>query len=586
MAGETDMNLDFESDAVASNVSSYQAFTSIERYNSHQNAVVSSPVRAPRVHSGYFEVHPGDVWSGNNTVRTLANRTTGETVGQEYFYAVSFYIPSSVNPIRNNLIWELHHPSSLYNLSGLGVAPHAIHLRDDGGMKVMCRVATGNGVVGSGWSTWYPNNPLGTVVYDTWMSVLVHLVLTEANAGTVEYWFDNTGTVDSSFGSGTPDFSLYNVPTMPFCNSAGVHNVSLYTEMGLYTGSGSTDKQSIVYISGAWRRTTKANAVATLIGDGGTTPPAPGSSTPAANTRARRIGVSAAGSGRNGFSFNYKSGSKFATGLGAGETGQIKDMHVYVAPNDGSASTQGLKFVVYADSSGEPGALLGSEGTVSVAGNAAAGWQKLTLSTPIEFTGSDIWLMIHADSPTNRLFYATDASSGGLRYNVDTYSDGPSDPAGTMGSDNIIMSIVADYDVASGTDTTAPTIASASVTASSLVMTYDENLAATTPAGGDFVVTVDATPVQVTTVQVSGTTVTLSLGTPVVSGQTVLLSYTQASGRELQDAAGNKCANLSSSAVTNATAAGTPHRVTTVARTVASGHTGSGSHVPGLGGGI
>ncbi len=108
-------------------------------------------------------------------------------------------------------------------------------------------------------------------------------------------------------------------------------------------------------------------------------------------------------------------------------------------------------------------------------------------------------------------------------------------------------------------DTTAPTFASAAVDGTSLVITFDESLAAAPNlANGAFTVKVDGTAVTLTgTPSISGATVTLTLASAVAQGDTVTVSYVKpatGSGNKLQDAAGNETASFTDETVTNNTA--------------------------------
>ncbi|RDI73316.1 Polysaccharide lyase [Gaiella occulta] len=420
MAGETDLDLDFEADAVASNVSSFSKFSGLERNSAHQNAVVSSPVRSPRLHAGYFEVHPGDVWAGNNTVRALANRSdTGETTGQEYWWAVSFRVPSTVNPIRDNLVWELHHPASLYNLAALGVAPHAIHLRNEAGtMKVECRVAAGNGTVGVGYANWAPNNVLATLVYDVWISVLVHIVFTETSTGTIEYWIDTTGTVDSTFGTGAPAYSQYSAQTMPYCNSANVHNVSLYTEVGLYTGGSTTDKQSIIYVDGVWRRRTRADAVAKLTG-GGSSPANPNDAQPAGYLGGN---YTVTGSSLNGSQADKQRCSKILVPT----TGTVNQLRVYIEPQ-AVVGTELVKLAVWRGTSADPsGAPVGTTAELAFTSSSPAGWYVADVLTPFAVTaGETVWAGMINGGAANIAFERYAVSAGAFRLMAAPYANGP-----------------------------------------------------------------------------------------------------------------------------------------------------------------
>uniref|UniRef100_UPI00258CF454 Ig-like domain-containing protein n=1 Tax=Acinetobacter sp. TaxID=472 RepID=UPI00258CF454 len=112
-------------------------------------------------------------------------------------------------------------------------------------------------------------------------------------------------------------------------------------------------------------------------------------------------------------------------------------------------------------------------------------------------------------------------------------------------------------DITAG-DVTNPQFQSASIDSSGthLTLTYSEALDGNhPPAVGDFTVTVGGQVVTVTAVTVVGSTVVLSLGTPVTAGQAVTVGYTDpTAGNDLnaiQDLAGNDAASLPATPVTN-----------------------------------
>ena len=103
-------------------------------------------------------------------------------------------------------------------------------------------------------------------------------------------------------------------------------------------------------------------------------------------------------------------------------------------------------------------------------------------------------------------------------------------------------------------DTTAPALSSATVNGAELVLTYDEDLDETsTPAAGDFAVTVADSAVAVSDVAVSGATVTLTLSTGAGHGETVSISYTPSQSNPIRDTSENNADSLSDESVTNET---------------------------------
>ena len=104
-------------------------------------------------------------------------------------------------------------------------------------------------------------------------------------------------------------------------------------------------------------------------------------------------------------------------------------------------------------------------------------------------------------------------------------------------------------------DSTAPTLDTASVNGASLVLTYDENLDANSvPAASAYSVKVGSAPAaEPSRVAISGKTVTLTLATAAVAGDTVTLNYTVPPTNPVQDAEGNSSGALSNQDVTDIT---------------------------------
>ncbi|MGF3026869.1 beta strand repeat-containing protein, partial [Methylobacterium aquaticum] len=127
-------------------------------------------------------------------------------------------------------------------------------------------------------------------------------------------------------------------------------------------------------------------------------------------------------------------------------------------------------------------------------------------------------------------------------------------------------------------DATHPTLASATVNGTALVLTYDEALDALHgPSAGAFTVMAGDTAVTVSGVAVDAMakTVTLTLASAVTSGQTVTVAYTDPSAGDdtnaVQDAIGNDAATLSATSVTNTTAAQPAPTVTDAAIAISGG---------------
>ncbi|WP_181813487.1 heparin lyase I family protein [Gaiella occulta] len=233
----------------------YAPFSTLEcPHPSTQFQLVSSPVREGS-YAARFSITGNDVWS-NGSVRCLAAKyDTGETTGMDKYFRLSVYIPSP--GISSNLIWELHHPSSLYNLPGCGIAPFAL---TTDGSRLLFRIATGDCKVGAvNWSYWEPNIVIpGLSPYpkDTWIDLVIHIRFSESANGLVEVW----NRVGGGSWPSSPQLTRSNIPTMPFSNATGVHDAKLYTEMGLYPG-GPYSGSDTIYLDDYRRESSLAAAL-------------------------------------------------------------------------------------------------------------------------------------------------------------------------------------------------------------------------------------------------------------------------------------------------------------------------------------
>ena len=91
--------------------------------------------------------------------------------------------------------------------------------------------------------------------------------------------------------------------------------------------------------------------------------------------------------------------------------------------------------------------------------------------------------------------------------------------------------------------------AATSLDGASVVVTFSENIQATTAVNDDFTVTVAGTEATLTgSPSVSDRAVTLTVGTAITAGQTVTVAYTDPSADDdtaaVQDAAGNDAASV------------------------------------------
>lgn len=401
---------------------------------------------------------------------------------------------------------------------------------------------------------------LGAFSYG-WHEFKVYIKWGQAGVGRLKVWIDN-------FDS--PGLRLDYTGPIGYTDSTDLCN---YLKQGMYRNNGTAPNSSIFH-AGIRAGTTEADVGGSGGSGGGS------DAVPATNTRTRRFGKATVGSARNGFSANNKRGSKFATGLSGSEEADVKDLHIFIEGYDGTASTQKVTIGIYKDdgSGGGPGTKLGeSSAEITVAGNAAGAWVKVSPTT-IRVTGANAWLVAGSGTASNTLAYATDPVANALAFNSDTYDASPprlASPFGAFSLDAKEISICADYDVVAGSspgggDTTAPALQEVYTMANgdTIVLGYDEVLnTSSVPNTGDFSLLVNGGSHGINSVTINGSEVQVILASGISEGDTVTLSYTRASGREIEDIAGNLAANFSNQAVENLTVGeSVPVRITNIAR--------------------
>jgi hypothetical protein len=140
------------------------------------------------------------------------------------------------------------------------------------------------------------------------------------------------------------------------------------------------------------------------------------------------------------------------------EAGDITKLTMYVA---GGASLNHLKGLVYADSSGAPGAKLKEGNEITIAAGQALGWVDLTFASPLTIASAQtLWIGYKGESANGTIRY-TDAA-GTMAVKGATYSTAAPDPMGTLNVlDTHQWSVYATYTPATGSapaNTSLPTI--------------------------------------------------------------------------------------------------------------------------------
>jgi hypothetical protein len=124
--------------------------------------------------------------------------------------------------------------------------------------------------------------------------------------------------------------------------------------------------------------------------------------------------------------------------------GAISELSVYLAPTPNSGQ-QAIRGIVYGDSGGVPGALLGTSSELTFASTSAAGWYQLTFPAPLELPAGEYWIGILTGPSAGIAGYRYDSVAGARYYNPDNYAELAPDPFGSFSTDNEQMSLYATY---------------------------------------------------------------------------------------------------------------------------------------------
>ncbi|MCW3028692.1 MAG: hypothetical protein JWN81_1903 [Solirubrobacterales bacterium] len=145
-----------------------------------------------------------------------------------------------------------------------------------------------------------------------------------------------------------------------------------------------------------------------------------------------------------GSSDSFLADRKRVTRYALSAPGSVTKLSIYLAPT-GTAGQQLLKGLIYADSSGAPGALVAVSQPLTFTGTSAAGWYDLVFSSPVKLAAGNYWIGIITGATSHVAGFRFDNVSGARDYNANTYTAGPSNPFGTPSVDTEQASLYATY---------------------------------------------------------------------------------------------------------------------------------------------
>jgi hypothetical protein len=137
--------------------------------------------------------------------------------------------------------------------------------------------------------------------------------------------------------------------------------------------------------------------------------------------------------------------------------GAVTKLSIYLAPTS-TTGQQVLKGVLYADSSGAPGALLGVSEPLTFKSTNAAGWYDLVFASPLKLAAGNYWIGIITGATSSVAGFRYTSVSGSRDYNANVYTSGPSNPFGTPSVDAEQTSLYATYTISATLDQTPPSV--------------------------------------------------------------------------------------------------------------------------------
>lgn len=258
------------------------------------------------------------------------------------------------------------------------------------------------------------------------------------------------------------------------------------------------------------------------------------------------------GSSRGNLGSDKVAVNKYATGLATTEQADVRKVWFYIGGNPGTG-TQKLRVVFYQDdgTGGEPDTLIGQTDEYTVTAGDPEGWQSIDVTADsLVVTGENVWAGIRSGATSLIATVAQDAVTDSNRAISDTYTNTPVDPYGTATTNNNQRSLLVDFVLESGTgggatDMTAPTFSSGVVSSTFVMLEMSEALdVSSVPDTSAFYVQVNGGSRSVSSVDVSGSTVTLTLGSRVGENDYVKVYYLKPGSNILKDIAANEAASF------------------------------------------
>jgi hypothetical protein len=152
------------------------------------------------------------------------------------------------------------------------------------------------------------------------------------------------------------------------------------------------------------------------------------------------FGKTALGASTESFTANRKRVNRYTLPVG----GSVSELSVYLTTT-GVSGQQVLEGIVYADSTGSPGSLLGTTTQLTFTSTSTPGWYKLPFLAPLQIPAGEYWIGVITGAASRVAGYRYDKVAKARDYNANTFTSGPTDPFGSFTTDLQQMSLYATY---------------------------------------------------------------------------------------------------------------------------------------------
>jgi hypothetical protein len=152
----------------------------------------------------------------------------------------------------------------------------------------------------------------------------------------------------------------------------------------------------------------------------------------------------------------------------------VSKLNVHLQPT-GTAGEQKLEGLIYEESSGAPGALLGTTTAEVFKSTNPEGWYELPFPTAVKLAAGSYWIGFISGATADVEAFNYEKVTSALDYNVNVFTSGPSNPFGTPTVSSLQMSLYATYTAGEApkapVDSILPTISGTAETGQTLTAT-------------------------------------------------------------------------------------------------------------------